>query len=240
MSILTPFLTLPPLLAVIIVALIAALFMNIIYKYATNQKLMKELKDEISKLQKEAKSQSAEKAMTLQKKALEVNMTYFKHSLKPTIYTMLPLLFVFLWVGSHYSYIPLYPDKEFTTTVVLEKGAEGEIEILPQPGIEIIGESKKNVNNENATFTLKGKEGEYLIEYAHDGKKHDKKVLITKEQSYAEQSEKISGNSVKEIRINYEKNEMLNIFGWKLGWLGTYLIFSLISSLAIRKAMNLY
>ena len=111
---------------------------------------------------------------------------------------------------------------------------------MPQQGIEIIGESKKAINNGTVTFALKGKEGNYLVGYLIDGKNYDKEILITKEQSYAAPSEKITGNAVKEIRIDYKKNEMLNIFGWKLGWLGTYILFSLAFSIALRKAMNLY
>ncbi len=240
MGIMTPFLMLPPLAAVVIVAFIAALIINIAYKYMTDQKLMKQLKDDINKLQKEAKGAAPEKAMSLQKKALEVNMEYFKHSLKPTIVTMIPVLLIFIWMSAHYSYASLKPGTEFTTTVITEQGANGEIELLQQEGIEIIGESRKKIENSNATFALKGKEGEYLLEYAFEDKKYSKEAIIAKEQRYAEQAEKISGDSIREIRINYMKNEMLDLFGWKIGWLGTYIIFSIIFSLAIRKAMNLY
>lgn len=240
MSILSPFLSLPPLAAVIIVAFLVSLGINIIYKYVTDQKKMKQLKDDISRLQKEAKNQPPEKAMKLQKQALEVNMEYFKHSLKPTLYTMIPVLLVFLWMSAHYAYQPLTPGKEFTTTVIFEEGASGTIELIPQQGIEIIGENRASVQNANAQFTIKGKEGEYLLEYLYNGKKYNKEVLITSEQSYSEPSEKITGNSVKEIRIDYQKNELMNLFGWRVGWLGTYIIFSLVFSLALRKAMNLY
>ncbi len=239
MSILSPFLSLPPLAAVILVAFLVSLGINIIYKYATDQKKMKALKEEISAIQKQAKGESPEKGMQLQKKALGVNMEYFKHSLKPTLYTMLPVLLVFMWMSSHYSYLPISPEKEFTTTLIFEEGTSGNVEIIPQAGIEIIGENIQPLKG-NATFTLKGKAGEYLIEFMHNGKKYNKEVLITNEQSYAKPSEKITGNSIKEIRINNEKPTLMNLFGWKVGWLGTYIIFSLIFSIVLRKVMNLY
>ncbi len=239
MSLLTPFLSLPPLAAVIIVAFLISLAINIIYKYATDQKKMKRLKDEISSLQKQAKGQPPEKAMNLQKKALEVNMEYFKNSLTPTLYTMLPVLLVFLWMSAHYSYLPLVPEKEFSTTLKFAEGESGNVEIITGEGLTVTGETIKEIQNGNVTFTMKGREGEYLLEYLHNGKKYNKEVLITKEQSYKEPTEK-AGNSVIEIKTEHEKPVLMNLFGWKVGWLGTYIIFSLIFSIALRKAMNLY
>lgn len=238
MSLLTPFLSLPSLTAVLIVSFLLSLGINIAYKYLTDQKLMKRLKEEISDIQKNARGMPPEKAMGMQKKAFEVNMEYLKHSLKPTLFTMIPVLLIFLWMGAHYAYVPLHPDTIFSTTIVLEPGTIGEAEILPQQGIEIVGENKKTFNNGTVSFTLKGEEGNYLIEYLVSGQKYNKEVLITQEQSYAASSEKLAGNV--EIKIDYQKNELLNIFGWRMGWLATYIISSLIFSIALRKIMNLY
>ncbi len=238
MGIISPFLLLPPLYGVIIVSFLVSLAINIAYKYLTDQKLMKQIKDELNDLQKQAKELPPEKALKLQKKALEVNMTYFKHSLKPTLFTMLPVLLVFMWMSSHFAFVPLYPDTEFKVTAIMAPQSQGTLILIPQDGITAVGE-KIIVNNTNATFTLKGKEGTYLLEFAFNGKKYNKDVLITKEQSYAQQEEKTAGD-IQEIRIEYQKPELLNLFGWKIGWLGTYIIFSLIFSLVTRKMLNVY
>lgn len=75
------------------------------YKFFTDQKLMKELKDELKALQNEMKElkEHPEKVMELQKKAFEKNMKYMMQSLKPTLITMLPILLIFGWLRSYYT-----------------------------------------------------------------------------------------------------------------------------------------
>ena len=80
--ILSPILLLPPFWAVVIFSVIVSLTITIVYKFMTDQTLMKQLKDEMKELQKEMKELRGhpEKLMAVQKKSMETNMKYMTKS----------------------------------------------------------------------------------------------------------------------------------------------------------------
>jgi len=81
------------------------LIMTVLYKFLTDQKLMKELKDEMKHLQKEMKEfkDNPEKMMEMQKKSFQIMMKQFSQSLKPTLITMIPILVIFAWMKNYYT-----------------------------------------------------------------------------------------------------------------------------------------
>ena len=97
----------------------------------------------------------------------------------------------------------------------------------------------KKIENDKAMWALKGLEGEHILEFVYNGEKQQKSVLITNNEKYIEPSKKTNG-VIKLIQIDYKPRKILNLFGWKLGWLGTYIIFSIIFTMALRKVMKIY
>ena len=87
---------------------------------------------------------------------------------------------------------------------------------------------------------MNGKEGEYLLEYVIDGKKYYKEVLITEKNRYKEPVKMVNDGIVKSIQIEHKEKKLINLFGWKIGWLGTYIIFSIIFSMLVRKVIKVY
>jgi uncharacterized membrane protein (DUF106 family) len=75
------------------------------YKFFTDQKLMKELKEETKRIQKEMKEfkDHPEKVMALQKKSMENLMKTMTSSLKPTIITFIPIIIIFGWLRTYYT-----------------------------------------------------------------------------------------------------------------------------------------
>lgn len=128
---------------VAIISFVVSLITILVYKYTTNQNLMKQLKHEIDDLNKQAKKhiQDQKKAMQIQKQMFDKQMIMMKHSFTSTFITILPIFILFSWLNQH-----LNSDK-----------------ILP-----------------------------------------------------------------------------LFIFGWKLGWLGSYILFALIFSTLLRKILKVY
>src|SRR3989344_634911 len=93
-----------PVFGVAFVSFILTLIITLSYKYLTDQLLMKSLKDDIKILQKKLKElkDNPTKVMEVQKEAMEKNMKYMMHSLKPTIITFLPLILIFGWLSKKY------------------------------------------------------------------------------------------------------------------------------------------
>src|SRR3989344_3449858 len=94
--VLSPLLSLPPLAAILIVSIFLSVLMTLIYKWMTDQELMKTLKEDVNK------------------RAMEKNMKYMMHSLKPTLVTFIPLIIIFAWLSSHLAFYPLIAGEQFT------------------------------------------------------------------------------------------------------------------------------
>jgi len=74
------------------------------YKFLTDQRLLKSLKDELKGFQEEIKQNKdkPEKVVEVQKKAMEKNLKLMTHSLKPTLYTFIPVILIFTWLRDTY------------------------------------------------------------------------------------------------------------------------------------------
>lgn len=237
-----PLLKLPILWTVIILSFIVSIIIIVITKYTTDQVLMKKLKDDIKDYQKQSKElkNNPAKAMEVQKRAMELNMKYMTHSLKPTIITFIPIILIFGWMSSTFAYESIKPQQEFSVTAFFEKNLNGNVELIAPGEITLIGDKIKKIENDKAMWALKGTEGEHILEFVYNGEKQQKNILITNNDKYIEPIKKISNSQIKSIQINYVPKKILNLFGWKLGWLGTYIIFSIIFTMGLRKVMKVY
>ncbi len=238
-----PLLKLSPLWAIIIISLVIAVIITFVYKWMTDQNLMKSLKGDIKKFQKEMKELKHEpqKVMAIQKKAMQTNMKYMMHSMKPTLITFLPIILIFGWLNAHLAYDPINPGEEFTTTVMFQEGVAGNASIIAPEQIKVISDIEAVIVDNKITWTLKGEAGEYLLEYVIEDRKYSKDLLITDKQEYKQPIKIIKNDDkINTIQINQEKIKPLNLFGWRVGWLGTYIIFSIIFSMSLRKLMKLH
>lgn len=237
-----PLLNLNAIWAIMIVAFIVSLLITLIYKWMTDQHMMKKLKDELKDFQKQMKEfkDNPKKVMEIQKKAMETNMKYMMHSLKPTLITFLPIILIFGWLSANFAYDPIMPNTEFTTTAVFEEGANGKISLNVPEGVEILNDKEQEIKEGTARWTLKGITGKYILEYNYNENIYDKEVLITEEKEYIEPLKEIEKDGIKSISIDNEKKRPLNLFGWRLGWLGTYIIFSIAFSMSLRKLLKLH
>ena len=236
-----PLLKLPILWTIIILSFLVSIIIIVITKYTTDQALMKKLKDDIKEYQKQIKELKGNpaKAMEVQKKAMELNMKYMMHSLKPTIITFIPIILIFGWMSSTFAYESIKPLQEFSVSAFFDKSINGNAEIIVTEGIEITDEKNKKIENGKATWALKGAEGEHILEFVYNSEKQQKSILITNTEKYIEPIKKTSG-AIKSIQIDYKPRKILNLFGWKLGWLGTYIIFSILFTMTMRKFMKVY
>jgi uncharacterized membrane protein (DUF106 family) len=228
-----------------ILSFVIALIITVIYKYTTNQSLMKDLKNELKEFQKEAKSlrDKPEEAMKVQKRMMETNSKYMMHSLKPMLFTFLPIIIFFGWMSAHLAYSPIMPNEEFSITMNFNDGANGNVVLNLPDGISSINDINQTILANQATWVLKGEEGEYLLNYDFNGITYSNEILITSEKTYKPPLNKIKGDVVKDIKVNIEAVKPFNnlsLFGWKPGWLGAYIILSMIFSTVIRKLMKVY
>ena len=248
----SPLFKIPLALAILILSFLVSLIIILITKYTTDQALMKRLKEEIKEHQSQIKQLRGEpaKAMEIQKKAMELNMKYMMHSLKPTLITFIPIILIFGWMSSVFAYESIKPNEQLTIHAAFDEKASGEAELVVLEGITIIGNKTQNIApgkigdknfGKQATWALKGVEGEHLIEVAYSGEKQQHTVLITEGNKYTNQIKNIKNGPIKSIQIGYKKKIVLPI-GFKdwFGWLGAYIWSSIIFTMILRKSLKVY
>lgn len=241
---LQPLLNASPFLSILILAFVVSIIITLVYKLVTNQELMKSLKDKQKDFQKQMKElrSNPEEMMKVQKEAMKINMDYMKQSFKPTLITMLPIILIFGWMAAHLSFEPIYPGEPYSITVDFKEGLTGEAELIPEEGTEVLSEATQKINGA-LTWNLKSSSGEHYLKVKTGNVEETKKVLITKDLMYEQQFSVFKHSEIDKISINYNKLKPLGtfkLFGWQPGWLGLYIIFSIVFSMVLRKVMGIY
>ena len=91
--------------SVILVSIAVTLIMTLVSKYLTNQDRMRELKDvqKTCQIKLKENKDNAKKMAELQKQILECNMELMKHSMKPLLFTFIPLILLIGWLKGVYA-----------------------------------------------------------------------------------------------------------------------------------------
>lgn len=94
-----------PRIGIIVLSFIVTLAITIVTYFMTDREKMKEIKDRQKSLKEEMKKyrDNPEKMMELNKRMLEEMPEQFKHSLKPMLVTIIPLLILFGWLRATFS-----------------------------------------------------------------------------------------------------------------------------------------
>jgi len=245
----SPILSVPPFWGILIISFLVAVLMSFIYKWMTDQNLMKSLKEDIKKSQKDMKllRDNPKKMMEIQKKAMDSNMKYMMHSMKPTLVTMIPLLLIFGWLSANLAFYPIMPSEVFNTSVSLVKDINGSVELVVPDGFVLLSNSSQEIVRSSASWFVKAPESlknpsgdEYSLEFIFNGKSEFKNVIISTSQNYAPVFETVKNSDIKVISVSNRPLKLMNLFGWRVGWLGSYIIFSIIFSMLLRKIMKLH
>ncbi len=233
-----PLLNLSPFWTIFVIAFFVTLLSSLIYKFTTDQDLMKRLKQEQKDIQKKMRDSKdhPEKMKEHQKEAFQKSMEYMKHSMKPMLFTTLPVLILIGWLGAHLAYFPLQPNEPFAVTVALREP----VNISLSTDLEIVSTAGENLTQQ---WILKGPSGNYILEFSSGEHTVEHTVLITEEQQYVSPLALFPSGIISNILV--ENREMkplgnLSFFGWQPGWLGIYILLSLVFNVGIRKLLNIH
>ncbi|MFH1425284.1 MAG: EMC3/TMCO1 family protein [archaeon] len=92
----------------ILFSIIIALFLTLIQKYTTDQETLRELKKEQKLLQEEMKKykEHPEKLMELQKKQFAIIPKTMEITMRPIMYTSIPIILFFRWFNDYFADFP--------------------------------------------------------------------------------------------------------------------------------------
>jgi len=244
--VLGPLLNWSPFWGIVVLSLIITVLVTLVYKYTTNQSEMKRLKDQQKEFQKKMKElkEQPEEMMKIQKEAMSQNLEYMKHSFKATLITMLPIILIFGWMAAHLSYEPIYPGEQYSITASF-KGVTA-VQLIVDNNTEILNGANQSVQDNKATWNLKSSEGQHLLTVSTGTTEQNKKVLITKTLNAEDAITTYANSDITQIMINYQQlrplghNFTVPLFNWQPGWLGIYIILSILFSIGLRKILNVY
>ena len=245
--VLDPLLVLPPVLAIAIIAFCASVIVILASKYLTNQTLMKSLKEEIDALNKQMRElrDHPDRMMEVQKRFTEVQLKYMTQSMRTSFFTLIPLLLIVSWLNAHYAFIPYAPGSDIGLTVQMLAGATGYVEIkdIVPDGLELSSNATQDIVNNQASFQFKAKDpGDYTVTLEQGGSLIQRSIIVSNghERRYAVASQKENA-PFQTTMLAYPKYLVIPLGFWNwLGALGTYILFSLIFSLSMRKFFKVY
>lgn len=93
-----------PVGGLIIICFILTLLITLVYKYMTNQNLLKSIKKDMKDIRHNMKEfrSDPQKMMELQKISMEKSMQQMKNTFKPMLVTFIPLILIFGWLRVQY------------------------------------------------------------------------------------------------------------------------------------------
>ena len=238
-----------PFIAITVISIFFGAITTLVYKFASNQKKIKELKDEQKRLQKKIKSipkTEPEKIMKLNSEMMKISGPLMKETFKPTMWTLIPSLLILTWMAASLAYAPISQGSMFSITAEFNDGVTGNISMViePEQGIEYInGEIQIINNNSEAVWNLKAiNNSEYNLLFKFHELEINKEILITNEWDYIEPELFVKQQGLKSIVVNHDKIKPFQgvpIIGG-LNWLWCYIILTMIFTTVLRKLIKIY
>lgn len=240
-----------------VLSLVVTALFTWIHAKMTDQEHLKSLKQRQKELQKKLKKErNPDILKEINEEALKISLQLMRSSFRPMFVIIIPIMILFAFMNANVAYQPITAGEKFNLTAFFKDSVNGKnATISVSEGIEVIGPTEKTVTKGKANWVLRGKKnGNFLVTVSAEGEKFVKEVIIDNvEYSSVQEScgEPRSGLSkffcsfnkpndlIKSVSLDNKKRIYLNLFGWKLGWLGSYIIFSIVFGMIIRRIFNI-
>jgi uncharacterized membrane protein (DUF106 family) len=123
---LSPFRSLPPIVGLLIVSLVAAVGMLLVFKATSNQEKLEAVKRQIHACLFEIRlfNDDLRAILRSQMEILRHNLDYLRLSAVPMLWMIVPFVFVIAQLQFHYGYRGLVPGQDFVVKVQLKEGWE--------------------------------------------------------------------------------------------------------------------
>ena len=93
-----------PVFGILFIALFITLFTTFIYKYSTNQVLLKRVREETQSIQKQLKeTKDIDKVKILHAQMQQHSIDSLKQNLKPMLFTFIPTALVYFWLSTQFA-----------------------------------------------------------------------------------------------------------------------------------------
>jgi len=245
-----PLRSMSPWIGMTVVSFLTGLLMLFVFKWTSNQKGIKQVKNKIKAHLLELRLYKDSLAISLQAQGniLRCNLRYIGYSVKPMMVMILPLILILIQLNFWFGYQSLTTNQSALLKVKLKENQNPmqislEIEPSPELNLETPPLRIEEFKEINWRFSAK-EQGIHQLTLTIDGETVTKRVSVAqkalskisplktgknfiKQVLYPTESPIKGDLPVESIEIQYPTQSM-NLFGWNLHWLIVYFVLSII------------
>ena len=257
-ALLLPFRSLPPIVGLLLVSLVASVGMLLVFKKTSNQAKLEAVKRQIHACLFEIRlfSDDLPAILRAQMEILRHNLKYLGLSAVPMLWMIVPLLFVIAQLQFHYGYRGLRPGEDFIVKARLKEDPPSRpaASLQAPPGIEVATPAVWIPSERELAWRLRAREwGDYELKLRLGGQEYSKTAQVSKqvrrrsperltpgfwnELLYPAEPPLPKESSVASIALAYPE-DAVSIFGWQVNWLVAFFVLSVAFAFALRGRMG--
>lgn len=256
-----PFRSMSPWVAMIIVSFVTGLLMLFIFRFTSNQKGIKKVKNKIKAhlLELRLYKDSLSISLKAQGNILRCNLKYISYSAKPMLVMIIPIILILIQLNFWFGYESLAPGQKAIFKVKLKDNynpLEIDLNVESSSGltIETLPLRMEEENEINWRISAKEK-GIHNINVILKGERVTKTVAVAQKPLSKISPIKIRRNFIDELLYPVEapiKGDMpiksleityptkgMNLFGWHIHWLIVYFALSIIFGFAFKGILKI-
>ena len=255
--VLSPFAEMSPYVGLSLVSVVTGVVMVFLYRWTTDQKKLKEIRDKIKIhfLEVRLFKEDMAEMFTIQKEIIKENLNYLRYTFKSAVVLIIPIIFIVIDLNARYSFYPIRSGDSFVVSAtVQELSSLSRIELTLPQGLAMDVPSMRIPEEKRVSWQVHaGSSGIYNLIF-HQGEKqymHNAVISSRIQRIYPDmktQKEWISrftsnagflpsDSPIQMIHIEYPKQG--SFLGLQPGWLYYFFSISMIAGLAVKKIMNL-
>lgn len=256
-----PFRSMSPWVAMIIVSFMTGLLMLFIFRFTSNQKEIKKVKNKIKAhlLELRLYKDSLSISLKAQGNILRCNLKYISYSAKPMLVMIIPIILILIQLNFWFGYESLAPGQKAIFKVKLKDNynpLEIDLNVESSSGLTIetlplrmdeeneinwrISAKEKGIHNLN--IMLKGERITKTVAVAQKPLSKISPIKICRnfidELLYPVEAPIKSDMPIKSLEITYPTRSM-NLFGWHIHWLIVYFALSIIFGFAFKGILKI-
>ncbi len=214
------------LMIIIGIAIGLSIMTQLVNKLLINEKFVDKSREKIKKMQKKIKDldHTSKEFKKKQEKIVNLNFKLMKQQFKPMLFTFLPYILVFYFMGSLFAFSPIVVGSQLNVQVTGSGTIYSEC-------LEL------NETFEGSETYLTKVESEDCEIYINENKV-DVELLSEQEEITYETNDDVSLKIIPPKRTFISLPFEIPFVGDEIGWLGTFIIFSFASSMILNKSLK--
>jgi uncharacterized membrane protein (DUF106 family) len=257
-ALLLPFRSLPPIVGLLVVSLVAAIGMLLVFKKTSNQPKLEAVKRQIHACLFEIRlfKDDLPAILRAQAEILRHNLKYLALSAVPMLWMMLPLLLVIAQLQFHYGYRGLRPGEDFIVKARLKEDATARpvVNLEVPPGVAVETPAVWIPRERELAWRLRALDwGDHELKLRLGDQEYSKTAQVSaqvrrrsperlapglwNELIYPAEAPLPKESPLASIALGY-REDAVSIFGWDVNWLVVFFVSSIAFAFALRGRMG--